>query len=584
MQYGQTGSGKTYTIIGHEDDEGAENNFLPNTGFASGEDEGIVSRSLAYIFSQVEARNAAAGEGGEADLASSGSSGSGLSLASQGSSSATATIVGDGCKYSIRASYSEIYNEALYDLLCFDQRQLSLRWDPVKGFHAPELTLQECATLQDAQDVVACGLRHRRVGSHSLNLESSRSHAILTIYIDAVPVRPEAADFGSTRMGKVVFVDLAGSERLKDSHSEGIAMRETASINRSLFMLGKVISCLASGAKGSVVPYRESKLTKLLMDSLGGSALSLMIACCSPSVAHLEETLSTLSYATRAKNIKNAPAVQMDPQQAALAALRREIKVLRAENAFLRDQLMLANAGGGGLAGSEAAAAGILTAGGDTPNASAAGLLPLPSSSASHYSPGSSPSPLPAHSVMLPVPNALQEELSRRLNDAQRLLGTLSSENSRLAAENERLRAGGLQVAGEYSGAVEEIEWLRSKLARLEVTLMGVAGAEGTTNQVLVPNGEQDLPLPLPVLVQEKKDDVSNQNENGSHLKRALPNSPIKENKVLSKESKKSPPTVPGAEAEEAGKMMPDNEKDEVGLVLTKEKLVAKARATPLPD
>ncbi|KAG7668638.1 hypothetical protein KSW81_005397 [Nannochloris sp. 'desiccata'] len=302
LAYGQTGSGKTYTIVGHEDvDESAANNsFLPGSTFGSGDDEGIVSRSLAYIFRQVEARNAAAAAGtaGEGDLASNGSIGAG-----DGPSHAT-TITGDGCKYSIRASYSEIYNEALYDLLCFDQRQLSLRWDPVKGFHAPDLTLQECATLQDAQEVVVCGLRHRRVGSHSLNLESSRSHAILTVHIDAAPVRPEAADFGSTRMGKVVFVDLAGSERLKDSHSEGIAMRETASINCSLFMLGKVISCLASGAKGSVVPYRESKLTKLLMDSLGGSALSLMIACCSPSSAHLEETLSTLSYATRAKNIK----------------------------------------------------------------------------------------------------------------------------------------------------------------------------------------------------------------------------------------------------------------------------------------
>jgi hypothetical protein len=399
------------------------------------------------------------------------------------------------------------------------------------------LTLQECATLQDAQEVVACGLRHRRVGSHSLNLESSRSHAILTVHIDAVPVRPEAADFGSTRMGKVVFVDLAGSERLKDSHSEGIAMRETASINRSLFMLGKVISCLASGAKGSVVPYRESKLTKLLMDSLGGSALSLMIACCSPSAAHLEETLSTLSYATRAKNIKNAPAVQMDPQQAALAALRREIKVLRAENVYLREQLMLTNIANGDGALPSAAGSGLLTASGGTPNAAAVGL-----GGASQFSPGSSPSPLPAHSVMLPVPTAPQEELSRRLNDAQRLLGTLSSENSRLAAENERLRAGGLQVAGEYSGAVEEIEWLRSKLARLEVSLMGVGAGEGASQGPA--DGEQDLPLTLPLPLPVPEVDGI-QLERDSGLKQLPSNGDIRE----------------------------DNEK-----------LVAKARATPLPD
>ena len=447
MQYGQTGSGKTYTISGRDDDPSL--NIPGSNEFSMGDDEGIVSRSLSYIFSQVDARNAALCAGDNNDYSSE------PSAAAPSSPSPSPPPLSDGCKYSVRASYSEIYNEALYDLLCFDQRQLSLRWDPVRGFHAPDLKLQDCTSLEEAQEVVSQGLRHRRVGSHALNLESSRSHAILTVHIDAVPIRPEAADFGNTRMGKVVFVDLAGSERLKDSQSEGTAMRETASINRSLFMLGKVISALAAGSKGSVVPYRESKLTKLLMDSLGGSALSLMIACCSPSAAHLEETLSTLSYATRAKNIRNAPAVQMDPQQAAMTALRREVKMLRTENGFLREQLMLAAERGGVIENSAAAAA-------------------LPPSSAS---PGASPAALPAHSVMLPVPPPAQEELNRRLTDAQRLLSTLSSENARLAGENERLRAGGLQVAGEYSGAVEEIEWLRSKLARLEVSLMGVSSS-----------------------------------------------------------------------------------------------------------
>lgn len=550
LQYGQTGSGKTYTIVGHEgnDDSAGNNSLLPYSTFGSGDDEGIVPRSLAYIYKQVEARNAAveAETAAEGDMASNGSNGT------SDSPSPATTITGDGCKYSIRTSYSEIYNEALYDLLCFDQRQLSLRWDSVKGFHAPDLTLQECATLQDAQEVVACGLRHRRVGSHSLNLESSRSHTILTVYIEAAPVRPEAADFGSTRMGKVVFVDLAGSERLKDSHSEGAAMRETASINRSLFMLGKVISCLASGAKGSVVPYRESKLTKLLMDSLGGSALSLMIACCSPSIAHLEETLSTLSYATRAKNIKNAPAVQMDPQQAALAALRREVKVLRAENAYLRDQLMMANTGGGGLLPPPATA--DLTASGGNPNTSGAAGMSPPSSS--QFTPGSSPSPLPAHSVMLPVPPAPQEELSRRLNDAQRLLGTMSSENSRLAAENERLRAGGLQVAGEYSGAVEEIEWLKSKLARLEVSLMGVGAGEATANQAQ--SGEEDQAMPLPEVDAQMEADTE---------KKTLQSPPSSNVETLeSKDGKDSPAVADSIKAEEvvAEKTNLDNKKTEL--------------------
>ena len=275
VQYGQTGSGKTYTISGRDDDNtGNTNTFHPGFDNPSlGNDDGIVSRSLAYLYNQIESRNAALNAASDPTA---GTAGLSNPPDSTPSSPSLATL-GDGCRYSVRASYSEIYNEALYDLLCFDQRQLSLRWDPVKGFHAPDLTLQDCPGLADAQEVVAQGLRHRRVGSHALNLESSRSHAIFTVHIDASPLRPGAEDYGTTRMGKIVFVDLAGSERLKDSQSEGTAMRETASINRSLFMLGKVISALASGAKGAIVPYRESKLTKLLMDSLGGSALSLMI-------------------------------------------------------------------------------------------------------------------------------------------------------------------------------------------------------------------------------------------------------------------------------------------------------------------
>ena len=428
------------------------------------EDDGIVSRSLSYVFSQIEARNNALSAqsspppppdaGGDASTSSTSPAPTPTAL-----EIGTQNTVSDGCKYSVRASYSEIYNEALYDLLCFDQRQLSLRWDPVNGFHAPDLTLIPCATLYEAQEVVSKGLRRRRVGSHALNVESSRSHAILTIHIDATPTSPESPDFGSKRMGKVVFVDLAGSERLKDSQSEGVAMRETANINRSLFMLGKVISALASGAKGAVVPYRESKLTKLLMDSLGGSALALMIACCSPSEQHLEETLSTLNYATRAKNIKNAPAIQMDPQAAALASLRREVKLLRHENAFLREQLALSSASSFGkslLIGGE----------GDGSNMQQSMAVQPPSPSRSPLPTGSAV--LLGHSLMLPLPSPAQEDLSRRLADAQRLLSTVSIENARLAAENEKLRSGGLQVASDYSGAVDEIEWLKMKLSKLK--------------------------------------------------------------------------------------------------------------------
>lgn len=142
-------------------------------------------------------------------------------------------------------------------------------------------------------------MRNRRVGSHDLNRESSRSHTIFTLHCESTPRSPDAPD-AVTKLGKVSFVDLAGSERLKQSKSSGEMVKETSNINRSLFTLGKVISALsdqhrrggASGTNGLTnVPYRESLLTKLLADSLGGSALTLMIACCSPSNQYLEETL-----------------------------------------------------------------------------------------------------------------------------------------------------------------------------------------------------------------------------------------------------------------------------------------------------
>ena len=114
------------------------------------------------------------------------------------------------------------------------------------------------------------------------------------------------------KYGKISFVDLAGSERLKESKSQGEMIKETGNINKSLFTLGKVIKSLSDKKnKLPYVPYRDSKLTMLLMDSLGGTAKALMIACVSPSAVYFEETLSTLTYATNAMNIKNRPIVQM---------------------------------------------------------------------------------------------------------------------------------------------------------------------------------------------------------------------------------------------------------------------------------
>lgn len=129
------------------------------------------------------------------------------------------------------------------------------------------------------------GHRNRRIASHEMNKDSSRSHSLLTLYVESETV-DEADGRPVPRFGKVVFVDLAGSERLKESQSEGQTKVETGSINKSLFTLGKVIATLSDSGKGKTdthIPYRDSKLTKLLMDSLGGSSMALMVACISPA-------------------------------------------------------------------------------------------------------------------------------------------------------------------------------------------------------------------------------------------------------------------------------------------------------------
>ena len=327
LAYGQTGSGKTFTMSGREE-------VLGGRGYAGGHaEDGIVTRAVHYLYRK------------KRDL-------------------------GDSrCSFS--ASYLEIYNEQVFDLLAGenaagegafssagsprDKRPLPLRWDAHLGFHVPGLRVVPCPTHEDALAVLSQGMRSRHVASHELNQDSSRSHSMTTLHVwtsaaDGASGRDASAGGGGSstrRMGKVTFVDLAGSERLKISRT--VDGKETGSINRSLFALGKVIAALAENAAGgggppgsgapTHIPYRDSALTKLLTDSLGGSSLALMIACCSPSLRHLEETLSTLNYATRAKNIQNRPAVKMDAQQQLVACLRQEIDMLRSENAYFRQQL-----------------------------------------------------------------------------------------------------------------------------------------------------------------------------------------------------------------------------------------------------
>ena len=243
----------------------------------------------------------------------------------------------------VYASYLEIYNEQVQDLLNPTNSALPVRLSTEKGFYVENLFVVECEVLDDCLAVMEEGLRNRRVASHSLNEHSSRSHGLMAITIESETTDPEDGRI-IRKKGKMTFVDLAGSEKLKESKATGDTLTETLNINKSLLTLGNCISALADMRKkrnGTThIPYRDSKLTKLLSDSIGGNGLALMIACISPSGHNINETLNTLRYASRAKRIHNRPVIQMDPREELIMRLKEDVKKLQTDNDSLRQTIM----------------------------------------------------------------------------------------------------------------------------------------------------------------------------------------------------------------------------------------------------
>eukprot|EP00052_Salpingoeca_macrocollata_P024649 m.221532 g.221532 ORF g.221532 m.221532 type:complete len:850 (-) comp22291_c0_seq1:22-2571(-) len=290
--FGQTGSGKTHTITGPDNCTEA--------------DWGLIQRSIRFLFEDAERRR--------------------------------------DSTFTFQATYIEVYNEQVLDLLNPNSGRgaLPVRWKADRGFYVENVFVVECACEDDALAVLEEGMRYRQVAGHEMNERSSRSHAMLTIYINSdttnVTNIEGSEDIGILhRHGTLTFVDLAGSERVKISKSEGQMMVESNNINKSLLTLGNCISALADTRKrAGHVPFRESTLTMLLKDSLGGTGLALMIACVSPSGRSITETLNTLRYASRAKRIQNKPIVHLDPQQQLIVALRGEVRSLKAELAYYK--------------------------------------------------------------------------------------------------------------------------------------------------------------------------------------------------------------------------------------------------------
>ncbi|XP_055936454.1 kinesin-like protein KIF12 isoform X2 [Argiope bruennichi] len=298
LAYGQTGAGKTYTLTGPQSDDLLRPGVRPSPG--------VVHMAFAYLFNQIKQRK---------DI-----------------------------EYIVQASYMEIYKEQVLDLLNPSTKPLAVRWSKEKGFYAENLFSVECEDAGDLEGVLDEGRKNRQVRAHNMNEHSSRSHTILILTLTSEVRDSEDPTHYIRRYGKLFLVDLAGSEKTKKTNSRGETLKEANNINKSLLVLGNCISALADPRKrSSHIPYRDSTLTKLLADSLGGSGLALMIACVSPSRVNIAETLNTLRYASRAKRIKTKPMVRMDPREQLIISLKREVRVLRMENSFLRQQLHLDN-------------------------------------------------------------------------------------------------------------------------------------------------------------------------------------------------------------------------------------------------
>uniref|UniRef100_A0A8C7YD03 Kinesin family member 13Bb n=1 Tax=Oryzias sinensis TaxID=183150 RepID=A0A8C7YD03_9TELE len=278
--YGQTGSGKSYTMMG------------------SSEQPGLIPRLCSSLFSR------------------------------------TVKEVREGETFTVEVSYMEIYNEKVRDLLDpkGNRQTLKVREHSVLGPYVDGLSRLAVASYKDIESLMSEGNKSRTVAATNMNEESSRSHAVFIIILTHTLMDLRSGTSGE-KVSKLSLVDLAGSERAAKTGAAGERLKEGSNINKSLSTLGLVISALADhGAgknKSKFVPYRDSVLTWLLKDSLGGNSRTAMVATISPAADNYDETLSTLRYADRAKNIINHAVVNEDPNARIIRELREEVEKLR---------------------------------------------------------------------------------------------------------------------------------------------------------------------------------------------------------------------------------------------------------------
>ena len=237
----------------------------------------------------------------------------------------------------VTCSYFELYNEQLLDLLDSKKdKKLSIRQDTRKGIFVENLSEETAFTYDKLMECLHMGMKNRHVGETQMNRQSSRSHSIFTINLS---IRLEQSDGSKIlKTPKLHFVDLAGSERQKLTSATGERLKEAGNINKSLSTLGMVINALTCEKTRTHIPYRDSKLTCLLRDSLGGNSKTFIIATIANSVLCFQETLSTLNFANRAKMVKVRALINEESLSSNIETYKEEIRRLKAEIVRLKSE------------------------------------------------------------------------------------------------------------------------------------------------------------------------------------------------------------------------------------------------------
>ncbi|XP_077021760.1 kinesin-like protein KIF1C isoform X2 [Tamandua tetradactyla] len=390
--YGQTGAGKSYTMMGRQE---------PGQ-------QGIVPQLCEDLFSRVSKNQSAE------------------------------------LSYSVEVSYMEIYCERVRDLLNPKSRgSLRVREHPILGPYVQDLSKLAVTSYADIADLMDCGNKARTVAATNMNETSSRSHAVFTI-VFTQRCHDQLTGLDSEKVSKISLVDLAGSERADSSGARGMRLKEGANINKSLTTLGKVISALADmqskKRKSDFIPYRDSVLTWLLKENLGGNSRTAMIAALSPADINYEETLSTLRYADRTKQIRCNAVINEDPNA-------RLIRELQEEVARLRELLM--------AQGLSASALGGLKVEEGSPG----GTLPTTSAPLAPVSPSSPPThngELESSFSPNAEPHIGPEEAMERLQETEKIIAELNETWEEKLRKTEALRMEREALLAEMGVAVRE--------------------------------------------------------------------------------------------------------------------------------